>query len=141
MSKTVYIKMNVGKEQTTITAHTSLLSVMCRHRSGKISARALRAVHCTGAYIARNNMQVQFIRFRKKISPLFRLSFSNRGIQCIIPHRTQFQTRQGILYCHSIGLGPSTGYNWYPHPCQVRLSPFHSFAVVVHPSMLLIYAD
>ena len=33
-------------------------------------------------YITRNNMQVQFIRFRQKISPLFRLCF----IQCNIAH-------------------------------------------------------
>ena len=87
-------------------------------------------------HIARNNMQVQFIRFRQKISPLFRFSFSYRGIQSNIAHRTQFQTRQGLFYCHSIGPGPPTGYNWYSHHCQVRVSPFHSFVVVGHPIML-----
>ncbi len=31
-------------------------------------------------YIGRNNMQVKFVRFHKKISPLFRFSVSNRVI-------------------------------------------------------------
>ena len=35
-------------------------------------------------YIGRNNMQVQFVRFRQKISPLFTFSVSNRVIQCNI---------------------------------------------------------
>ena len=32
-------------------------------------------------YIERNNMQVELIRFRKKISPLFTFTFAKRGIQ------------------------------------------------------------
>ena len=40
-------------------------------------------------YITRNSMQVQFIRFRQKISPLFRLCF----IQCNIAH-SRFAKRQ-----------------------------------------------
>ena len=35
-------------------------------------------------YTAGNNMQVHYVRFRQKISPLFRFSFSNRSIQCKI---------------------------------------------------------
>ena len=35
-------------------------------------------------YIGRNNMHVQFVRFRQKISPLFTFSVSNRVIQCNI---------------------------------------------------------
>ena len=60
-------------------------------------------------------MQVQFVRFRKQILPLFRFSFSNRGIQCNIAHRTQFQTRQGLL-----------SFDWTRAiDCQVRLSIRH----------------
>ena len=63
-------------------------SVRCPHK---------RIVTIINVCIARHNMPVQLIRFRKQISPLFRVFFSSRGMQCNIAHRTQFQTRQGIL--------------------------------------------
>ena len=45
----------------------------CAHR---------RIVNIMKVYIERNNMQVELIRFRKKISPLFTFTFAKRGIQC-----------------------------------------------------------
>ena len=38
-----------------------------------------RIVTTTKVYIARNNMQVQFIRFHQKVSPLFTFTFAKRG--------------------------------------------------------------
>ena len=80
-----------------------LLYVRCRHRSVN-TVRALLSnkkflfqltnnadsygivnrYRWMNVYIGRNNMQVQFVRFRKKISPLFTFSVSNRVIQCNI---------------------------------------------------------
>ena len=46
-----------------------------------------RTVNQIKVYIERNNMQVELIRFRKKISPLFTFTFAKRGIfrptQCL----------------------------------------------------------
>ena len=50
-------------------------------------------------YIERSNMQVELIRFRKKVSTLFTFTFANRGIQCNIAHRTQFCSCS--VYYHS----------------------------------------
>ena len=78
----------------------SLQYVRCRHRSVNCEVEQLQQGFLkkvrlflykerrqlwnitVNRYIPRNNMQVQFIRFRQKISPLFRLCF----IQCNIAH-------------------------------------------------------
>ena len=60
-------------------------------------------------YIARNNMQVQFVRFRQKISPLFRFSFSNQVIQCNIAQccLTVFTFTLGVIQVlrSAVGVG------------------------------------
>ena len=70
----------------------SPLSVQCRHHSvkshGRVVSGFLKKVRLflykerrqlwnitVNRYITRNNMQVQFIRFRQKISPLFQCFF------------------------------------------------------------------
>ena len=100
----------------TIYAHGELLR--CPHK---------RIVAIMKVYIARNNMQVQFIRFGQQI--------------CNAISLTEGNSRSDRVYCHSIGLGPSIGYNWYSHLCQVRLSPLNRFVVIGPPIMLLIFAD
>ena len=41
-------------------------------------------VNIMKVYIERNNMQVEIIRFRKKISPLFTFTFAKIGFQAIL---------------------------------------------------------
>ena len=58
-------------------------------RSSLHSVRFGQLLHCAHkcivninkVYIERNNMQVELIRFRKKISPFFTCTFAKRGIQ------------------------------------------------------------
>ena len=45
-----------------------------------------RIVNIVKVYIKRNKMQVELIRLRKKILPLFMFSFAKQGNQCNIAH-------------------------------------------------------
>ena len=97
----------------------SPLSVRCRHHSvkshGRVVSGFLKKVRLflykerrqlwnitVNSYITRNNMQVQFIRFRQKISPFSNAFFRLCFIQCNIAH-SRFAKRHIQSRTHIIG--------------------------------------